>query len=38
MNTEKAGEEGEHWWKFLNLDPPKQLFLFNSLGLLVSNI
>ena len=30
MNTESAREEGEHWWSFLDFDPPKQLFLFNS--------
>ena len=30
MNTESAGEEGEHWWSFLDFDPTKQLFLFNS--------
>ena len=29
MNTERADEEGEHMWSFLDLDPPKQLFLFN---------
>ena len=23
MNTETAVEEGEHWWSFLYLDPPK---------------
>ena len=32
MNTERVGEEGEHWWSFLDFDPPKQLFLFNSFG------
>ena len=30
MNTEMAGEEGEKRWSFLDLDPPEQLFLFNS--------
>ena len=30
MNIEKASEEGEQWWIFSDLDPPKQLFLFNS--------
>ena len=33
MNTEMAGEEGEQQWSFLDLDPPEQLFLFNSVGL-----
>ena len=33
MNTKRAGDEGEYWWSFLDLDPPKQLFLFNSFGL-----
>ena len=28
-----AGEEGEQQWSFLDLDPPEQLFLFNSVGL-----
>ena len=29
---ERAGEEGEHQWHFLDLDSAKQLFLFNSFG------
>ena len=32
MNTERLGKEGEKRWSFLDLDPPKQLFLFNSFG------
>ena len=32
MNTERAGEEREHWSRFLDLDSPKRLFLFNSFG------
>ena len=30
MSTERVSEKGEHWWSYLGLDPPKQLFLFNS--------
>ena len=32
MNTERTDEEGEHWWSFLDLDPPKQLLVCNSFG------
>ena len=32
MNIERVGEEGKHWRSFLDLDPLKQLFLFNSFG------
>ena len=32
MNTERVGKEGEKRLSFLDLDPPKQLFLFNSFG------
>ena len=32
MNTERVGKEGEHWLRFLDLDPPKQFFLFISFG------
>ena len=32
MNTERVGKEGEKRLSFLDLDPLKQLFLFNSFG------
>ena len=33
LTTERAGEE-EHWWSFLDLDPPKKLFLLNIFGVI----
>ena len=39
VNTERAGEEGEYCWSFLDLDPPKQLHFYSIvLDLLVSKI
>ena len=30
MNTSRKNHPGVHWWSILNIDPKKELFLFNS--------
>ena len=32
MNTDRANEQGTHWWSFLDLHPRKEIFLFDSFG------
>ena len=34
MNTDRSGEEGEHWWSLLELSFKEQIFLFDSFGLI----
>ena len=33
FNTEKHNKAGTHWWSFMDIYPPKNLLLFDSLGL-----
>ena len=33
FNTAKENEPGKPWWSFLDIQPKKNLFLFDSLGL-----
>ena len=32
MNTSRKNHPGVHWWSISNIDPKKELFLFNSEG------
>ena len=32
MNTDRKGEDGEHWWSLLEITEKKQIFLFDSFG------
>ena len=32
MNTDRSGQEGEHWWSLLELSSKEQIFLFDSFG------
>ena len=32
MNTSRKNHSGVHWWSILNIDPKKELFLFDSEG------
>ena len=32
FNTDKHNEKGTHWWSFMDIHPPKNLFLFDGLG------
>ena len=33
FNTDKHNKPGTHWWSFMDIHPPKNLQLFDSLGL-----
>ena len=33
FNTDKENEPGVPWWRFLDVDPKNNLFLFDSFGL-----
>ena len=33
FNTGKHNKPGTHWWSFMDIHPPKNLLLFDSLGL-----
>ena len=33
FNTDKRDKPGTHWWSFMDIHPPKNLFLFDSLGI-----
>ena len=30
MNTDRSDKKGTHWWRFLDLHPKKEIFLFHS--------
>ena len=32
MNTDRSGQEGTHWWSFLEISSKQQAFLFDSYG------
>ena len=32
MNIDRAGQEGTHWWNFLEISSKEQIFLFDSYG------
>ena len=32
MNTDRSGQEGDHWWSLLELYSKEQIFLFDSFG------
>ena len=32
MNTDRSGQEGTHWWSFLEISSKEQIFLFDSYG------
>ena len=32
MNTDRSDKKGTHWWSFLDLNPKKEIFLFDSFG------
>ena len=32
MNTDRSGQEGEHWWRVLELSSKEQIFLLDSFG------
>ena len=32
MNTDRSNKKGMHWWRFLDLHPKKEIFLFDSFG------
>ena len=33
FNTNKRNKPGTHWWSFMDIHPPKNLLLFDSVGL-----
>ena len=33
MNTDRSAKKGMHWWSFLDSNPKKEIFLFNSFSL-----
>ena len=33
FNTDKHDKPGTHWWSFMDIHPPKNLFLFDGLGI-----
>ena len=33
MNTDRSDKKGMHWWSFLDSNPKKEIFLFNSFSL-----
>ena len=32
MSTDRSGQEGTHWWSFLEISSKEQIFLFDSYG------
>ena len=33
FNREENDKPGMHWWSFMDIDPPKNLFLYDGLGI-----
>ena len=32
MNTDRSDKKGTHWWSFLDLNPRKEIFMFDRFG------